>query len=101
MDAKLILWHVGRFFHATPANRDIDGATASTQVARKVTLSGAMGKTFEQFKTKRKIINRSYQNQEDNIVGKMTIKAIDDELVKADQGGPPVVFGAACLDRIA
>jgi hypothetical protein len=53
------------------------------------------------FKTKRKIINRSYQNQEDNIVGKMTIKAIDDELAIADQGGPTITFIAVCPDRIA
>ena len=53
------------------------------------------------FKTKRKIINRSYQNKEDNIVGKMTIKAIDDELAIADQGGPTITFIALCPDRIA
>ena len=34
------------------------------------------------YKKKRKIINRSYQSTEDNIVGKMTIKSLDDEMVK-------------------
>lgn len=33
------------------------------------------------YKTKRKIVNRTYQSQADNIVGIMTIKAMDDELV--------------------
>ncbi len=33
------------------------------------------------YKTKRKIINKSYQTKPDNIVGKMTIKALDDEMV--------------------
>ena len=32
------------------------------------------------FKKKRKIINPAYQSQADNIVGKMTIQALDDEL---------------------
>jgi len=40
-----------------------------------------------QFKKKRKIINYSYQQQEDDIVGKMTIKALDDELA-ADENAP-------------
>ena len=36
-----------------------------------------------QFKTTRGIINPPYQQAPDNIVGKMTIKALDDELVAA------------------
>lgn len=32
------------------------------------------------FKTDRQIINRAYQTQPDNIVGKMTIKSLDDEM---------------------
>jgi hypothetical protein len=32
------------------------------------------------YKKKRKIINHAYQNQADNIVGRMTIRALDDEL---------------------
>jgi hypothetical protein len=32
------------------------------------------------YKTKRNIINRSYQSQADNIVGKMTIAALDKEI---------------------
>ncbi len=38
-------------------------------------------KTVLLYKTKRRIINRSYQTQADNIVGKMTIRALDDEMV--------------------
>lgn len=33
------------------------------------------------FKQKRKIINRAYQSEADNIVGKMTIAALDKELL--------------------
>jgi hypothetical protein len=41
-----------------------------------------------QFKTVRKIINHAYQQSPDNIVGKMTIKAIDDELATAEKSSP-------------
>jgi peptidoglycan hydrolase-like protein with peptidoglycan-binding domain len=34
------------------------------------------------YKQKRNIINRSYQTQADNIVGKMTIASLDDEMHK-------------------
>jgi hypothetical protein len=37
------------------------------------------------FKRRRKIINFSYQTQEDNIVGKMTIAALDREMEKLEQ----------------
>jgi len=33
------------------------------------------------YKKRRKIINRAYESTEDDIVGKMTIKSLDDELV--------------------
>jgi hypothetical protein len=36
------------------------------------------------FKTRRKIINRKYQTKPDNIVGKMTIAALDKELLKKE-----------------
>ena len=35
-------------------------------------------------KKRRQIINRAYQQQADNIVGKLTIKALDDELLVAE-----------------
>jgi hypothetical protein len=36
------------------------------------------------YKQRRQIINRAYQQKADNIVGKMTIKALDDELSAAE-----------------
>lgn len=38
-----------------------------------------------QFKKARDIVNRSYQSQADNIVGIMTIKALDDEMFELEQ----------------
>jgi hypothetical protein len=42
------------------------------------------------FKRKRKIINYSYQTQADNIVGKMTIAALDKEVLRKEN--PPAPF---------
>ena len=36
------------------------------------------------YKTRRKIINKSYQTKADNIVGKMTIQKLDEEMVAAE-----------------
>ncbi len=36
------------------------------------------------FKTRRQIINRAYQTRPDDIVGKMTIKRLDDEMAEIE-----------------
>ena len=41
------------------------------------------------YKTKRKIVNHAYQTQADNIVGKMTVAAIDKELLGKQDNTPP------------
>jgi hypothetical protein len=55
------------------------------------------------YKTKRAIINRSYQSKPDDIVGKMTIKSLDDDLLRIEDrvrsGGLSV--NAICSDRTA
>jgi hypothetical protein len=47
------------------------------------------GKTTQdavlKYKTRRNIVNATYQKNADAIVGKMTIKALDDELVKREE----------------
>ena len=47
--------------------------------------SGTYGQTTAaavlRFKQRRRIVNYSYQTQADNIVGKMTIRRLDDEMV--------------------
>ena len=40
------------------------------------------------FKQRRKIINRSYENKVDNIVGKMTIAALDKEMQRVERTCP-------------
>jgi hypothetical protein len=46
------------------------------------------------YKTSRNIINRSYQTQADDIVGKLTIKSIDDELLELEGPDEPFTIGA-------
>jgi peptidoglycan hydrolase-like protein with peptidoglycan-binding domain len=48
------------------------------------------------YKTQRSIINRSYQTQADNIVGKMTIAAMDQELYDLDRAATRVAAKADC-----
>ena len=38
------------------------------------------------YKKRRAIINRSYQSSADNIVGKMTIRSLDDDMLKISSG---------------
>jgi hypothetical protein len=44
------------------------------------------------YKTKREIINRSYQTKPDNIVGKMTIARLDEDLLEREQRVTPDRF---------
>jgi hypothetical protein len=62
-----------------------DGAEiASTELAAKrygqTTASAVLA-----FKTKRGIVNKAYQTKPDNIVGKMTIAALDNELYEKEK----------------
>lgn len=60
----------------------IDDGEVSAKVYGPSTAKGVLA-----FKTKRRIVNYGYQTQPDNIVGKMTIAAMDSELVRK-QGIP-------------
>ncbi|MEJ1933263.1 hypothetical protein WDZ92_23950 [Nostoc sp. NIES-2111] len=44
------------------------------------------------YKQKRKIINRAYQTQADNIVGKMTVASLDKDLIALDRRPPNTAF---------
>ena len=52
------------------------------------------------YKEKRKIINTSYQTHADNIVGKMTIKALDAELQKAENSPDTRPLSHRCPERV-
>jgi hypothetical protein len=48
------------------------------------------------FKQKRNIVNRAYQTQADNIVGKMTIAALDNEMLQRERDQPTIVTATRC-----
>jgi hypothetical protein len=48
------------------------------------------------YKKKRNIINRSYQTQADNIVGKMTIASLDNEMMARERSTTVVAESIRC-----
>jgi len=70
-------------------NAAISSSETSSSLYGDSTATAVLG-----YKTKRSIINRSYENQADNIVGKMTIKSLDDEMLDLEGSDDPVVMGA-------
>ena len=46
------------------------------------------------YKTKRQIVNRAYQSKPDDIVGKMTIRRLDDDMLALEAQGGTDVFVA-------
>jgi hypothetical protein len=70
--------HVGKIQKALIL---LDGATFPDDELRKTLYGNATSDAVLAYKRKRSIINRSYQNTADNIVGKMTMTKLDDEMV--------------------
>lgn len=70
---------------------DIDGSELQTQTYGQSTAAAVLA-----FKTARSIINHAYQQTPDNIVGKMTIKRIDDELLIAQSASKSTLPVYAC-----
>src|SRR4051794_3003522 len=66
-----VLFRIGRPRIADEeANASLYGKTAAAAVL--------------QYKTKRNIINRSYQSQPDDVVSKMTVRSLDDEMQRIE-----------------
>jgi hypothetical protein len=70
--------HVSKIHSALFA---LDGLSVSANELRTGRYGKSTAAAVLAFKTKRKIINYSYETQVDNIVGKMTIAALDNEMV--------------------
>jgi|SRR5687768_13175982 peptidoglycan hydrolase-like protein with peptidoglycan-binding domain len=82
--------HVARI---QAALKDLDGlAIDEVELSRKV-YGPSTAAAVLSFKRARKIINRSYQTSEDNIVGKMTIAALDKEMLAKQENTFPRVAG--------
>src|SRR5262249_23555667 len=74
--------HVGKIQFALGAldGLDIAHGDLSTQTYGNSTAGAVLT-----YKTRRQIINRSYQSRPDNIVGKMTIAALDKDMLTHEQ----------------
>jgi hypothetical protein len=62
------------------ALKHIDGLQISEAEIQSKTYGPSTAAAVLAYKKKRRVINRSYQSTEDNIVGKMTIASLDDEM---------------------
>ena len=72
---------VGEHVHLIQvALMDIDGLTIDGVELAAQRYGPSTASAVLTYKKKRKIINRSYQNTEDNIVGKMTIASLDKDM---------------------
>lgn len=70
--------HVGKIQSALLV---LDGVSVPPDELRSRSYGTATAKAVLQYKTRRRIINFSYQSVADNIVGRMTIAAMDKELL--------------------
>lgn len=81
--------HVGKIQQALI---QLDGAAiAQDEIYGPATAAAVLA-----YKKKRNIINRSYQTQADNIVGVMTIAALDKEMFQKEQATPITVGSIEC-----
>jgi hypothetical protein len=78
----------------------LDGLTIDDQELDAQTYGPSTAAAVLKFKQKRKIINFSYQDHEDNIVGKMTIKALDDEMAVAENTPDDVSVDPICIEQL-
>jgi hypothetical protein len=83
--------HVGKLQIALKALGDVE--ISDGEIASK-TYGPSTAAAVLSYKKRRRIINFSYQSQADNIVGKMTIASLDQEMQKLDR--PPVAIKSVC-----
>ena len=78
--------HVGKIQAALAA---LDGAVIDAAELSSTRYGKSTAAAVLSYKKKRSIINPSYQTTPDDIVGKMTIASLDDEMAKKEQAPPP------------
>ena len=78
----------------------VDRAAISESELQSQTYGPSTAAAVLKFKEKREIINHAYQQKADNIVGKMTIKALDSELQVAENAPDIVAPSLVCPERI-
>ena len=71
----------------------LDGSKIADVELKSKTYGPSTAAAVLAYKKKRKIINFSYQTQADDIVGKMTIQSLDDELMERQTDHAPPAGG--------
>ena len=74
----------------------VDGSDIAEEELETQTYGTSTAAAVLAFKRQRQIINRSYQTAADNIVGKMTIKILDDEMAAAETAQPNSTRNRIC-----
>ena len=77
------------------ALKQIDGLVIDEQEVASSTYGPSTAKAVLAYKAKRSIINRSYQSKADDVVGKMTIASLDDDM-RSMQYTPTLGRGKLC-----
>lgn len=78
----------------------LDGLSIDEEELDTQTYGSSTAAAVLAYKRKRKIINTSYQKTEDEVVGKMTIKSLDDELAKAEDEPPDTKVAVLCIGKL-
>jgi hypothetical protein len=71
----------------------IDNAQIAPSELTSATYGKSTADAVLKYKTHRNIINKSYQTKADNIVGKMTIRSLDDEILVREKTMSADFFG--------
>lgn len=86
--------HVAKIQQALIA---IDAANIASAELEGKRYGSTTAKAVLSYKEKRKIVNRSYQTRADDIVGIMTMAALDKEMLQKEQSSPITVRTTPCL----
>lgn len=70
------------------ALRHLDGASIDASERKRGLYGSSTARAVLAFKTKRNIVNKSHQKSADDIVGKMTIAALDAEMLASERPAP-------------
>jgi len=85
--------HVGKIQQAIMF---LDGAVIDSGELMAKRYGPSTARAVLAYKKKRNIINRTYQTQADNIVGIMTVAALDKEMLEREQGTRIIAEGQRC-----
>jgi diketogulonate reductase-like aldo/keto reductase len=85
--------HVARIQHAVIT---IEGCAIDTVELQARLYGQSTADAVLRYKSRRGVINRTYQNKADNIVGKMTIASLDEDMLRREREASHHVVSSTC-----